>query len=253
MSRCHQVQKGWNSVSSWLRVWRCGQAPCGPEQGLGCQQVAEGSPSYPGRRETLGTCFLRAKRCVRGPLALETIRLSFTLQVDVINCTDRMLCHSNADNTENESKGCLVRWRRGGEGPRGGARWLTLQCSVRRARSPDFLKMWICCCQRKDKERCVAWVFSLSWVISLRGIHDQRRDHPDAKSLRSLIPGPPAISWAAWVPPLHHTEAGQSSFVERGYFSPPSALTASGSSQQWLKVDRKGPWEVNQTAFNDVR
>lgn len=59
--QCFLITKG-------VKVWPSPRV--GQEQGLGCWQVAEGSPSYLLVGETLGTCFLRATRCVTGPLAL---------------------------------------------------------------------------------------------------------------------------------------------------------------------------------------
>lgn len=61
MKRCFLMTKG-------MKVWPSPRV--GQEQGLGCQQFAQGSPSYLLVGETRGTCFLKAMGCMTGPLAL---------------------------------------------------------------------------------------------------------------------------------------------------------------------------------------
>lgn len=55
-------------ITKGVKVWPSPRV--GQEQDLGCRQVAEGSLSYLLVGETLGTCFLRATRCMTEPLAL---------------------------------------------------------------------------------------------------------------------------------------------------------------------------------------
>lgn len=58
----------------------------------GWQHAGKGCPSRLFAAETSGGLLCESGEMEYMASGSETIKLSFTLQVDVINCTDRMLC-----------------------------------------------------------------------------------------------------------------------------------------------------------------
>lgn len=73
----------------------------------------------------------------------------------------------------------------------------------------------------------------------------------DAKSFEIPHPWATCHQLGSLRPPLHHTEA-KSLPCGRGTLSPPFSSPGLWFFSTVTQGRQKGPWEVNQTAFNDV-